>query len=295
MTAELCAVIVNWNAGPALIDCVRSLRDTAGTDALDVIVVDNASGDGSIDALRAAEPWVRVIANATNRGLSAANNQGLLATDAPNILISNPDVVYRPGAIAAMTALLERRPRAAFAIPRLVHPTGVLQTSAGDLPTLLDALGGRRMTRRKASGSTTGFWWDGWAHDEERQIGHGMEAAYLVRRAAVDEIGLQDEGFPLDWEGIDWAARVNDGGWEVWFTPAAEVVHKGGVSIRQAERAWIIRSHRGMYRYFSKRRSPLVRPVLAAAFALRAGVKLAAATAGGVYQSAHPGSTGAEP
>ncbi len=78
-----------------------------------------------------------------------------------------------------------------------------------------------------------------------------------MRRAAIAEIGPQDEAFILDWEGIDWAARAAGAGWEIWFTPAAEVVHLGGASIRQAPLRWIAGSHRGMYRYFAKRGSPV--------------------------------------
>jgi GT2 family glycosyltransferase len=285
------AVVVNWNAGDVLIDCVASLLEDGPHD-VEVVVVDNASTDGSVDRLKAALPQARVIANTDNRGLATANNQGLAAFGArvPYVLISNPDVVYPPGAVGALVDLLERRPRAAFAIPRLVHPSGALQTSVGDLPTLQDALRGRRSVRRRATGERRGYFWDGWSHDEECQIGHGMEAAYLVRREAIDEVGPQDERFWLDWEGIDWSARMADHGWEIWFTPDAEVVHLGGVSIRQAERSWIVQSHRGMYRYFAKRHPLVLRPALAGAFATRALLKLARARLGGVYQAAHPGS-----
>jgi GT2 family glycosyltransferase len=88
------------------------------------------------------------------------------------------------------------------------------------------------------------------------------------------EIGPQDEGFALDWEGIDWAERAAGAGWEIWFTPDATVVHAGGASIRQVPVRWIVGSHRGMYRYFAKRRPPAARPLLAAAFAARGLAKL---------------------
>ena len=88
----------------------------------------------------------------------------------------------------------------------------------------------------------------------------------------MDEIGLQDEDFFLDWEGIDWAARAREAGWEVWFCPAAEVVHVGGASIRQAEARWVLASHKGIYRYFRKRRPAVARPCLAAALAALAAM-----------------------
>jgi hypothetical protein len=278
---SISVVIVNWNSRDALLECLDSIAAHPPAASWEAIVVDNASADGSVDAIRQRAPWARVIANRDNRGLAAGNNQGMLAAHGDAILISNPDVVYTDGAIAALYDLLERRPRAAFAIARLLNPDGSVQTAAGDLPTLGDALLGRQAARKRSrAGSTSGFWWDGWAHDAERPIGHGGEACYLVRREALREIGPQDERYRLDWEGIDWSARVWAHGWEVWFCPAAEVVHAGGVSIRQDQVRWIIRSHRGIYRYFADRRPLWMRPALAAAFTARAGVKLSAAAAG---------------
>ena len=267
-------LIVNWNAGPLLAQCLTSLQTNAPTAPIEVIVVDNASTDGSVALARAALPDVRVVANATNRGLAAANNQALRIARAPYVLISNPDVEFRAGSVDALVSLLERHDHAAIAIPRLHHPDGSLHTSAGDLPTFREALLGRRVSARQQA--TEGFWWDGWAHDLERRIGRGHEAAYLVRRRAIDDVGLQDERFPLDWEGIDWTARFRAHGWEVWFTPDAEVVHHGGQSVRQVQRRWVISSHRGMYRYYAKRAPAAARPALAAIVAARAATKLAA-------------------
>jgi GT2 family glycosyltransferase len=267
-------LIVNWNAGPMLARCLASLRAHPPDAPIEVIVVDNASTDDSVSAAKAELPSVRVVANATNRGLSAANNQAIGLATAPYLLVSNPDVEYGAGSIDALVSLLERRDGAAIAVPQLQHPDGTIHTSAGDLPTLREALLGRRASARRHG--TEGFWWDGWAHDEERRIGRGHEAAYLVRRRAIDDVGLQDERFPLDWEGIDWTARFADRGWEVWFTPAAKVVHHGGQSVRQVQRRWVISSHRGMYRYFAKRSPAIARPALAVVVAARAGVKLAA-------------------
>jgi GT2 family glycosyltransferase len=296
---QVSVIIVNWNARQALLDCLGSLAASPPAPAWEAIVVDNGSGDGSVEAVRAEHPRVRVIANPDNRGLPAANNQGIAAAGGDAFLICNPDVVFHPGAAAALVELLDRRPRAGMAIPRLRYPDGELQTSAGDLPTLREALLGRQAQRTRpaaglgtvgVAGGPAGFWWDGWAHDEEREIGRGHEAAYVVRRAAVAEVGLQDEGFRLDWEGIDWAARFRDAGWEIWLCPSADVVHLGGASIRQVPYRWVMWSHRGMYRYFAKRRPAYWRPALAAVIAARGAVKLAATAAGAaMYERAHRG------
>ncbi len=291
MTADVAVsvVIVNWNSCNALKGCLESLAAHPPPGPCEVIVVDNGSSDGSVAWLRGDDRGVHLIANPHNRGLPAANNQGIAASRGEVLLICNPDVVFRPGAIEALVDLLARRPRAGIAVPRLLFPDGALQTSAGDLPTLGGALKGRQAQRHRSSlGQPEGFWWDGWPHDEERVIGRGHEAAYVVRRSAMAEVGLQDEGFPLDWEGIDWTARFRDAGWEVWLCPAAEVVHLGGASIRQVPFRWVVSSHRGMYRYFAKRRPPYWRPVLALAIGARAAVKLAATAAGvAMYERGH--------
>jgi GT2 family glycosyltransferase len=275
-TTSVSIVIVNWNSGDMLARCLSSLRDAPLKIPLEVVVVDNASLDGSLDAALGELPGVRTIRNTGNVGLAPGNNQGIAIATGDAILLSNPDIEYRPGAIDAMVEVLDRRPRAAFVVPKVEHDDGSIQTSAGDLPSAVEAIFGRNWSQRQArSPEDGGMWWDGWAHDEERRIGHGAECAYLVRRAAIDEIGLQDERFVLDWEGLDWAARAGDAGWELWFTPASVVVHHGGVSIRQARTRWIMRTHLGMTRYLRKRQ-PVLGTALVPVIVLRAGVKMIA-------------------
>jgi GT2 family glycosyltransferase len=289
MDPKVSVCIVNWNARDSLLACLGSLRAHPPSMAWECVVVDNASADGSVEAVTVAAPWARVIANPTNVGLPVANNQAVRATTGEYIVLSNPDVIYRPGALDALLDLMVRRPRAAFGVPRLLHPDGTLQTSVGSLPTLSEALRGRAASQSRSHG-TSGFWWDGWPHDEECAVGHGAESCYAVRRSATDDFGLQDESFALDWEGIEWSARAGQAGWEIWFSPAAEVVHTGGVSIKQAQARWIVQSHRGLYRYFAPRSHPLARPLVALAVAARGGMKLLATALGqGFYDRAHRG------
>lgn len=292
---EIAVVIVTWNSGDELLACLDSLHANRQSTSWEAIVVDNGSTDGSIERLRKRFPGVRVVVNRENRGLAAANNQGIAASTASFVLISNPDVLYPAGALDALAELMARRERAAFAVPRIVHPDGRLQTAAGDLPSLGEALLGYRLSRRGSS-AQSGVWWHGWSHDQERTIGHGAEACYLVRRSAIAEIGLQDERFILDWEGLDWSRRAWQAGWEVWFCPAAVVTHVGGVSIRKATARWILSTHLGMYRYFSAVTPPPARPLLAAAITTRALAKLCAAALGvRLYDLAHRGGGGHEP
>lgn len=274
MTPEISIVIVTWNSAGSIVECLTSIQDHPPTRPYEVIVVDNASHDNTVELVRAAKP-AAVIVNESNRGLAGGNNQGMAVAKGRYLIVSNPDVVYRPGTIDELLGCAERHPRAAFVISRLRYPTGELQTSVGDMPTLRETLLGRWAVRRLArEGERSGFWWDGWAHDEELAVGHGMECCYLVRREALLDIGPQDEAFRLDWEGLEWSRRVHEAGWEIWFSPRAEAVHLGGVSIKQALPRWIVSSHRGMYLYYSARARRPVRPLLALLFAMRAAVKL---------------------
>jgi GT2 family glycosyltransferase len=286
---ELAVVVVNWNSGPYLARMLESLERHPPSVPFEVVVVDNASTDGSADAaaVRAAASgcWFLLIRNRRNRGLAAANNQGLHATSAPHVLISNPDVELTGGAVDELLAGMRRHPRAAFVVPRLEDPDGSPQTSAGDLPRLSEALLGRRLARHVGRGGgrpggPAGFWWDQWDHGEERRIGRGAEACYLVRRAAVEEVGPQDERFRLDWEGIEWTARMRGAGWEVWLARGAVVRHAGGVSISGAGLRWVTGSHLGMYRYFAPRLPPPARVPLALAVGVRALTKATAGAAG---------------
>ena len=273
-------VVVNWNAGAALLRCIETIEAHPPSEPVEVVVVDNASTDGSAEDARARHPGITVLANPANVGLAAANNQGIAATTGRYILIANPDIEVTAGALDALVAFLDRHPRAAWVVPRLRRPDGSLQTAVGDLPTLGEALLGRSWQRIRPRRRDRGFWWDGWPHTEASAVGHAMEACYLVRRAAIDAIGPQDPGYPLDWEGIDWAARAGDAGWEVWFCPDAEVVHVGGVSLRQVPLRWVIGSHRGMYRYFASRSPRWKRPAIAAAIGVRGLVKATAVAVG---------------
>ncbi len=282
LSPEVSAVIVTWNSQATLAPLIASLRRQAGETALDVTFIDNASTDSTVEIIRRLAPEARLVVNSINRGLSAANNQGLLATRAPFLVVCNPDIEPAPGAFRALLDVLQRRPTAGIAIPRIVLPDGRRHVSVGSVPNVLTALLGRRAGRVLSRGSAPSqdLWWDDWPHDTETRVPRGAESCYLVRRSAIAEVGLQDERFPLDWEGVDWAARFGKAGWEIWFTPGALVVHEGGASIRQAQLRWVVQSHRGLRQYCLKRSPPWARPAVTLAVAVRGGVKAAAVLAG---------------
>jgi GT2 family glycosyltransferase len=272
---EVSVVVVTWNSAPVIGGCLESLGQALESLDAEVIVIDNDSADSTLAVVSHTMPSARIIANPTNRGLAAANNQGMKAARGRRYLIANPDVVFDPGAVLAMVDVMDRHERAGWVVSKVLYEDGTLQTSVGNLPTLAEAVLGRQAARRRAPGSPTGFWWDGWPHDEERTVGRTFECAYLIRAAAVDVVGLQDERYVLDWEGQDWVERFSRAGWEIWLAPKAEVVHLGGTSRRQVPFRSIVSQHRGMYMYYSDRRRTLWKPILYALFWSRALGKLA--------------------
>jgi GT2 family glycosyltransferase len=273
---DLGVVVVTWNSARTLPALIDGLRTQTGELTLEIVFVDNASQDDTVSVIRGLAPEAQLIANDVNRGLAAANNQGILGTRAPLVAICNPDIVPAPDALVQLCSAIERNPSAGIAVPLLRRPGGGRHVSVGGVPSVAQALLGRRLglllSRRRGT-TQADLWWDDWPHDTEGPVPRGAEACYVVRRTAIAEVGLQDERFPLDWEGIDWAARFASAGWKVWFVPSAVVEHEGGASIRQAQLRWIVRSHRGMYSYCADRVPRAARPAVAVVVALRAALK----------------------
>jgi hypothetical protein len=213
-------IVVTFNALPWLEQCLESAR------GLETIVVDNGSTDGTVELVRERFPEVRLIEQ-DNRGLAAGWNAGLRAATQPYFLFLNADAWLAGEAAERLTAFAEAHPRAAVVAPRLRYPDGRLQRSVRGFPTLWRLATEFFFLRKLAPGSRVlnGFYAGGFAHDEARRVEWVMGACLLVRRAAVEEVGPADEGFFLFSEETDWCRRFWDAGWEVWFTPEAEVVH----------------------------------------------------------------------
>jgi GT2 family glycosyltransferase len=254
MPTDLAICIVNWNTRDLLDKCLQSIRDTQGALSVETIVVDNASTDGSAEMVREKHPWARLIANSNNRFYAAGNNQALQAVDAPFKLLLNPDIIVHEGSLQTLLGFMERHPDAGAVAPRLRGVDGEIQPSCRTFPgpdvVRYEALGlSRLFPRDREFGKYRMTWWD---YDDEREVDQPMASAFLVRDAALQKIGLFDEQFPMFFNDVDLCRRLWDAGWEVWFTPVAEMTHLGGASTRQVRREMIIESHRSFVRYYEK-------------------------------------------
>lgn len=241
---ELSIVIVNWNTGELLRKCVESVKRHPPRVPYDLVVVDNASSDGSADFLRARAAGdsggagvVRLIENAENVGFARANNIAIAHSKAvPLLFLLNPDTEVRPGAIDALLATLESQPRIGACAPRLLNADGSLQPSVWPMPPtplyiLVDGLRLYRLLPRPLRARwLLGAHWD---HATRRPVPCVWAAAMMVKREMIAEVGAFDESFTLFGEDCEWCVRMRRGGWLIYLEPAAEVLHHGGRSALQ--------------------------------------------------------------
>lgn len=254
--ADLDVVVVNYNAGEYLVRCLGSVFASAGDVSVAVVVVDNASSDGSARAAAGRFPDLRVIQNRENRGLSAALNQGIRATAAPYVLLLNPDAEITGGSLERLLKVARDHPRAGAVGPLIRNPDGSVYPSGRRFPAVGQAVGHALIGPLwPGNPFSRAYRMDDWDRTAEREVDWVSLACMLVPRAAFEDVGLFDEGFFLYAEELDFCTRLADRGWSVLFTPELEVTHEGGVS---TGRSWrMSREHsRGIYRYYAKHRSP---------------------------------------
>lgn len=227
---DISVVIVNWNAKEFLEGCLRSVFSSNGRLSLEVLVVDNASADGSAAMVRQLFPNVRVISNGVNRGFAKANNQGILSSRGRYILLLNPDTVVFPGALDSLVAYLEANPTAGAVGPRMFGPTGETLESFSHFP-------GLRLLLRGIAIVITGKY-----HKDEqlkslepRQVDWVGGACLMVRREALEQVGLLDEEFFMYWEEADLCRRLAQRKWKTYYVPESQVVHYQGRSAAKAE------------------------------------------------------------
>jgi N-acetylglucosaminyl-diphospho-decaprenol L-rhamnosyltransferase len=276
--ADLAIVVVNFNTGEYLARCVASVFRGAGGLALDVLVIDNASHDGSAGGARAQQPRMRLIENPTNRGLSAAWNQGAAETEAPWILFLNPDAEVWEGDLAAFLKVGEGRPDVGLLGPVVRNADGTLYESGRVFPTVGQALGhaflGPFAPRNRY---TRAYKRPDWDRTTEREVDWVSGACMLVRRSAFEQVGRFDEAFWLYGEELDLCTRLRERGWRVLYSPELEILHEGGVSTGRSRRTHVLHSG-SIYRYYRKHRARGWRRVTLplARVALRARAELVA-------------------
>jgi GT2 family glycosyltransferase len=266
MSTPMTAVVVSHNTEHDLRACLSALR-AAGCE--EVVVVDNASSDGSARAVHEELATARLIANDENVGYGVAANQGVAACSTEYVLLLNADAIPRPGALAALARDLDAHPAAALVGPRLDYADGSRQPSCYPFLTpanvllvmtgLNDALAPVRVLRRLRFET---------APDEERSVPWVKGAALALRRRAFEQVGGFDPSFFLYGEELDLCYRLRRAGWDIRFTPAAAIVHHEGTSSERRRAAIERRVYSSLVHFYRRHYSPLRLVALRAALVI---------------------------
>ena len=251
---DVSVVVVNWNVGRILVNCLRAVTGELKTVNGECIVVDNGSARGDLDPVREEFPTVPVIANAGNYGFARAANQGIQASQGRYVLLLNPDAFPLEGMAEHLIRFMDQHPEVAVVGPRVTNTDGTVQGSARAFPGLRTAFFGR------TSFLTRHFPRNPWSRRHVPVLNGGSNAplavdwvsgaCMLIRRRAWEDIGGFDEAFFLYWEDADFCWRLRNAGWEVVYDPRVSVSHAVGASSRQAPIRSTIAFHRSAFRLY---------------------------------------------
>jgi N-acetylglucosaminyl-diphospho-decaprenol L-rhamnosyltransferase len=255
---DLSIVIVSWNVKELLAACLASVYRSLQEMEYNVLVVDNASSDGSVEMVRESFPQARLIANSNNRGFAAANNQAMAATRGRYLVLLNPDTELRDNALGMLLRFMDDTPAAGMAGPRLIYGDGSFQHSAFGFPSLAQAFfdffpAHYRLLESRLNGRYPRSLY---ASGRPFAIDHPLGACMMVRREVIEQVGHMDEQFFMYCEEVDWAMRIKRAGWGVYCVPAAEVVHHAGQSTRQFRDEMFVALWRSRFRLFAKHYGP---------------------------------------
>jgi N-acetylglucosaminyl-diphospho-decaprenol L-rhamnosyltransferase len=270
--SDVAAVVVSYNVRELLQRCLDSLRaDGLGR----VVVVDNASADDTVEAMR-ARPDIDLVALERNVGFAGGANRGVARTDTPYVAIVNPDEVVEPGCTATLVAALEDDPGLAVVGPRITTPDGRTYPSARTFPDLVVAAGHAFLYLVWPSNPfSRRYRMVDWDHASAREVDWVAATHIVVRRSAWEQVGGFDDGYFMYMEDVDLCWRLRRAGWKVGYEPGATVVHDIGRSTDQTPYRMIVAHHRSLWRYARRtstgwRRALL--PVIAVALVVRTGL-----------------------
>lgn len=251
---DLSVLIVTYRSRLDIDACLTSVRAAVHGLSAEIVVIDNASGDGTVERPRAHE-GVRVIACETNRGFAGGINAGLRASSGRYVLWVNPDGHLTGGRLAAVIDWMDAHPDAGIAGGLVCNPDGTPQPSARRFPSYGAALGHRSswLTRRFPGNPWTRQYLQGTdSHTGIAKVDWVSGAFLLHRRAVSDALDGLDEQFFMYVEDVDFCRRATEAGWTVYFHPGMTMVHAIAGSSRQVARPMIVARHRSMWRYYRK-------------------------------------------
>ena len=232
---DVSVIIVNWNTKELLRDCLSSVYEHAGDIDYEIIVIDNASTDGSAEMVKNDFQQVILIDNSCNRGFAAANNQGMAVAKGRYVLLLNSDTVVLNNVIVDTVRFADENPQIAVTGCRVLNPDLSLQRTCFMFPSVLNMLLSstylyKLFPKNRFFGREQMTWWD---RNDVRQVDVVTGCFMLVRREAIEQVGTMDEQFFMYGEETDWCYRFRKKGWKVMFAPIGQIIHFGGQSTAQ--------------------------------------------------------------
>ncbi len=248
---DLSIIIVNWNTKELLLPCVRSACESAQGISREVIIVDNGSRDGSGNEVKKTFSFIHLVENEKNLGFAKAVNQGLQKASGRYVLLLNPDTQVKEKAIEELVSFMETHSRAGISGVQLLNSDGSKQNSIANFPSLGTELLNKSLLRwlfpKKFPGKEKDY-------PEPIEVDSVIGACMMVRRDALDQVGLLDEDYFLFLEETDWCYRMKRAGWKIYHIPQAEVYHFQGRSAEKEKRKARVEYYRSRYLFFKKHR-----------------------------------------
>jgi GT2 family glycosyltransferase len=258
---DISVVIVNWNTKKLLLDCICSIYETVKNISFEIRLVDNASGDGSVEAVKQNYPGVKIIQNKKNLGFAAANNIALERMCGQYTLLLNTDTILTNGAVEALFDFMEKNQDAGMACGQLLNQDKSKQNSIANFPSIHSLLCNESLLQilfpKKFPGKRREY-------KKPVKVDSCIGACLMVRKKAMDEVGLLDKRYFFFFEETDWAYRMKQAGWKIYFVPSAGIFHIQGQTVGHNAGSRIM-FYRSRYIYFKKwrpRSYPFVRLII---------------------------------
>ncbi len=273
---DLSVIIVSWNTKEFLLSCTGSVLEGDEKISREVIVVDNGSQDGSGVEVKKLFPWVRLVENEGNLGFAKAVNQGIERASGRYILLLNPDTRIKRGALGQFVSFMDLHLDTGVAGAQLLNSDGSKQNSIANFPSLATELFNKSLLRwlfpERFPGKERNY-------SEPVEVNSVIGACMMVRRKALDQVGLLDENYFVFLEETDWCYRMKKAGWKVYHVPEAEVLHFQGKSAGTDKKRARVEYFRSRYHFFKKNRGKGQWLILLAGLLIRLGGELLAMTA----------------
>ena len=272
---DLCIIIVSWNTKEYLLHCLGSIFRKKESVPWEVIVVENGSRDGSGTAVKEMFPSVHLIENDRNLGFAKAANQGLKKSSGGYALLINPDTQVKEGVIEQLVSFMDAHPEAGVAGGQLLHSNGSKQNSIANFPSLATELFNksllRRMFPKRFPGKERNY-------SEPIEVDSVIGACMMVRRKAMEQVGLLDEDYFLFLEETDWCYQMKKAGWKVYHLPEVEIYHFQGKSAEAEKKRAKVEYYRSRYHFFRKNRGNFKWLFLHIGLVTKLGIELIFAT-----------------